>query len=38
MKNMQTYAVSFLLIVLWLKEDVPGVPGALEDDAGRTRA
>jgi len=38
MKNMQTYAVNFLRIVLWLKDDMPGVLGALEDGAGRTRA
>ena len=37
-KNMQTYAVNFLRIVLWLKDDMPGVLGALEDGAGRTRA
>jgi len=38
MKNMQTYAVNFLRIVLWLKDDVPVVLGALADGAGRTRA
>jgi len=35
---MQTYAVNFLRIVLWLKDDVPGVLGAQEDGVGRTRA